>query len=124
MLFLEWLFKPNIEKLERRKDTPGLIKALGHKSLIIRRDAARALWRVGDESCIEHLVALLDDEDSYVRFFAVHGLSRIGGGYAVEALIKTVKTMINTSGYSRCRGSPGSGACAPSTGWCSRSRTR
>ena len=40
--------KPNIEKMEAKKDVKGLIKALGDKDEHVRRIAAGVLGEIGD----------------------------------------------------------------------------
>ena len=39
--------KPNVDKMEKRRDLIGLIKALKHKDRDIRLRAAKALDRIG-----------------------------------------------------------------------------
>ena len=40
------LFKPNVERLQEKKNVKGLIKALRHKDSDVRRDAAWALGKI------------------------------------------------------------------------------
>lgn len=57
------LFKPNIEKLEARKDLQELIKALRYKyDENVRIKAAHALKEIGGIRAIEPLIAVLKDE--------------------------------------------------------------
>lgn len=46
------LFRPNVIKLEQRRDVDGLMKAMSHKDPEIRRDAATALGHVGGKDAI------------------------------------------------------------------------
>jgi HEAT repeat protein len=74
------LFKPNIEKMERKKDIEGLIKALGYrKDSVVRVKAAMALGRIGGKSILDSLAEALKDEDSNVRKAAEKALSKIKG---------------------------------------------
>lgn len=43
-------FKPNIEKLEERRDVKGLIKAIKYKDEDVREKAADALFKIGDKN--------------------------------------------------------------------------
>jgi len=52
-------FKPNIAKLEHRKDVIGLVKALRHRS-IEARDVMSALARIPDPRAIAALIVCLD----------------------------------------------------------------
>ncbi|MFW6173942.1 MAG: hypothetical protein ACOC5T_09375 [Elusimicrobiota bacterium] len=58
MSILSKLLKPNIEKLERKGDLEGLIKAIRHKNSEIRRNAAIALIKILTEQLKnKHLTA-------------------------------------------------------------------
>lgn len=52
-----FLFEPNIEKLEAKKDVKGLIKALKYnkrgEDFSIRKDAVIALGKTGDMRAVE-----------------------------------------------------------------------
>ena len=54
-------FKPNVKKMERDKDLNGLIEALNHKDLDVRRKAAGALARLGDQKAVAPLIKILTD---------------------------------------------------------------
>lgn len=80
-------FKPNVEKMEAKKDVEGLGKALAHKDENIRKEALEALGKMG-ELAVEPLIQDLEnsvDED------VVIALCRIGGP-AVEPLIQVLKS--------------------------------
>ncbi|AEA46103.1 HEAT repeat domain-containing protein [Archaeoglobus veneficus] len=83
--------KPNVEKLKERRDVKGLIKALSHKDVTIRVEAARALADVGDPSAVEALTEALRDDSTDVRKAAVKALARIADERAVDALAKALK---------------------------------
>lgn len=72
------LFKPNVKKMEKKKDVEGLIKALEHKNKGVRRNAATALGRLGDADAVEPLIKVLNDKDFYVRGDAAKALGEIG----------------------------------------------
>lgn len=77
--------KPNIEKLEKKRDVEGLIKALNYrKDSIIMREAADALGEIEDPSAIIPLIKSFDDV--MVSSNAVSALGNIGAP-AVEPLI-------------------------------------
>ena len=81
--------KPNVEKLEKKRDIEGLIEALQYrKDLIVRGEAASALGRIGYKRAAEPLVQALKDEDSYVRQEAAIALGNIGDVRGVRPLIK------------------------------------
>ena len=54
MGFLDFLFEPNVEKLKKKGDIDGLIKALSYKKdCHIRMAAAEALSEVGDSKTVK-----------------------------------------------------------------------
>ena len=55
-------FKPNVQKLEERRDVPGLIKALTHRNQDVRDAAAKALGHIGDAQAANPLVAALKED--------------------------------------------------------------
>jgi len=80
-------FKPNIEKLKRKKDIGKLVEAMGYKkSAYLQRDAAEALAELG-ESGFSSLVEALASDNRDVVYYAVHGLGKMADGRAVEPLI-------------------------------------
>lgn len=50
------LFKPNVEEMRKKKDVKGLTKALRHKDIKVRCEAAEALGELRDAKAIESLV--------------------------------------------------------------------
>ena len=85
-------FKPNVEKLEKKKDVEGLIKALKcKKTPKIRDRAAEALGKVGGEKGVEPLIQALKDEELFVRKTAVKALGEVGDERAIEPLIQALK---------------------------------
>lgn len=58
------LFKPNIEKMKRKKDTEGLIRALSNKDYGIKIKAVEALGKIEDKKAIDALVKFIGEIDS------------------------------------------------------------
>ena len=111
------LFKPNVKKLEAKRNVDGLIKALDHTDYLVRDGAALALCRIGDpravqplidvlgsannvtqerivsalqhigEPAVEPLIPMLKGNDDRMRMFAAEILGEIGGEQVVQALI-------------------------------------
>jgi HEAT repeat protein len=85
------IFVPDIKKLTRTRNLPGLIRALHHKDPKIQYDAAEALGETGDTRAIEPLRAVLTHSElSGVRWKAAEALSKIGAP-AVDALIGALR---------------------------------
>jgi len=91
MGIFDGLFKPNVERLQEKKNVKGLIKALRHKDSDVRWRAAKALGEIGDKRAVEPLIQALKDKDRDVRKEAVWTLGRIGDKRAVEPLIQALK---------------------------------
>lgn len=85
-------FKPNIEKLEKKKDVKGLCAALSQaKDAEVRKEAAEALGRTGGKSCETPLINVLQDEpDSDVRIAALGSLEKIGSEDASPYIMQAV----------------------------------
>jgi len=81
---------PNIEKLERKDNVKGLMKALKHKHSRIRSKAARALGYIGDPRAVEPLIQMLKDKVYIIRKDAVKALGDIGDPRATEPLIRAL----------------------------------
>ena len=83
--------KPNVEKMEAKRDAKGLIKTLGYKTDSgVRRTAALALGKIG-EPAVEPLIAALKDSVGDVRRTAAEALGKVGDRRAVEPLIAALK---------------------------------
>jgi len=84
------LFKPNVAKMEKKKDVKGLIKALKHKDLKTRRETVKALRRIGDTRAVEPLIQALKDEEIAIRRLAIITLGYLEDGRAVEPIIQAL----------------------------------
>lgn len=77
-MIFDFLFKPDIEKLKKKKDAKGLAKALRYKKdKKVRKDAAIILGDMGNLNAIQPLFATLKDEDENVRDNVVIALRKI-----------------------------------------------
>ncbi len=85
------VFKTDVEKLEKKKDVKGLIKALKDSDSYTRWRAAIALKNIGDSSVLPHLIELLSDENDYVRLRAIEAIGSLGGEEAVDYVIAALK---------------------------------
>ncbi len=65
------LFKPDVEKLARKRDVAGLRAAFEHEDASVRVRALRALVVLEPEGLAELLAAAIEDEDTEVRDAAV-----------------------------------------------------
>jgi HEAT repeat protein/tetratricopeptide (TPR) repeat protein len=75
--------RPDVEKLSRKRDVPGLIKALSYqKDSSVRAAAASELMMFGlfDARPVEPLIAALEDPDWHVRGRAAAALGVFGPG--------------------------------------------
>jgi len=79
-------FGPNVEKMEKKNDVNGLIKALKHKDSDVQDRAEKALVRIG-KPAVECLIQALKDENSGVRERAIRALGQIKDERAVEPLL-------------------------------------
>ena len=68
-----------------------LIKALGNKSVRVRKNRAYALGNIGDKRAVEPLIKALEYKDRDVRRSAIYALEKIGDKRAVEPLIKALE---------------------------------
>ncbi len=81
--------KPDIKKLEEKRNVKGLIKALKYKGdAYIRWKAAKILGKWKEERAIKGLVELLNDPDWHVRRNAVEALGNIGNKICVKEVEK------------------------------------
>jgi HEAT repeat protein len=88
--FLQWFFKPNIEKLQSRRDVQSLIMALLFKEPVVRRAAAEALGKIGDPCAVDSLLKALKDDNQNVRTEAASALGKIADPRSAEPLIKVL----------------------------------
>jgi HEAT repeat protein len=82
------LFRPNVEKMERRRDAEGLLRAMGDRDHAVRVEAMRASGRLRNTRAVDSLCAALWDDDHEVRCSAAVALGEIGDARAVESLCK------------------------------------
>ena len=59
-------FKPNVEKMEKKRDVEGLIKVLEHKDKEVREKAAIALGRIKDARALPILITMLGSDDKKI----------------------------------------------------------
>jgi len=72
------------------KDIEELTKQLGNKDHVIRRSAVELLGSTKDETVIDALIPVLNDENRFVRQEVVLALKMIGGSRAVELLTQAL----------------------------------
>ena len=70
--------KPNIEKMEKKGNVDGLIKALKNGDFVIRESAAFSLGKLKDQKAVEPLILALKDDKGRVKKYAASALGRIG----------------------------------------------
>jgi HEAT repeat protein len=98
MGFLDGFFDPDIEGMETRKDTEGLIRALGYqKKAMVRAKAAEALGRLKAPGSVKPLIAALKDPEWDVREKVAEALGNIADPGSVEPLIACLE---QTGSYS------------------------
>jgi len=120
------LFRPNIGKMEKKRDFKGLIRALEHKDSSTKSRAMDALVRIGtpavgpiaealkiegygagmelvmtlrrigDSKAVEPLVQALKDEDQRIRREAAEALNEIGDPRATKPLIEALRDAHST----------------------------
>jgi len=81
--------KPNIEELKKKKDIPGLIKAMGHDDFDVRTYASVALVDMGEKP-LKPLIRALEEKNDTLRWGAIFVLSKMGK-VAVEPLKKLLE---------------------------------
>jgi len=90
------LFKPNVEKMEKRNDIDGLIKALGYNNVDVQKRAAEALGRLG-EPAIDPLTHALMDKNLLTgggfdfRYMAAEALGNTRHAKALEPLTQALR---------------------------------
>ncbi len=84
-------FRTNVKKLKERGDIKGLVKALGHKDVSIKIDAANALGEIGDSSAADALLDAMKDKNTDVRKAAVRALAKIADDRSIAAIVKALR---------------------------------
>ena len=85
--------KPNVTGMEKKRDIEGLLEAMKHKDIEVRRNVVGALGRLGDPRAVDPLIKILTG-DGGVRFNpdlrllgdVAKALAEIGDKKAVKAL--------------------------------------
>jgi len=85
------LFKPNLEKMERQRDVPGLIKVLGSPDEELREGALQILSRICEEEHLEPLTSALSDSYWRVRAAAAEVMGCVGCDDAAEPLLQQLR---------------------------------
>ncbi len=85
-----WPFRPNVEKMAKKGNVVGLIRAVGNQNLDVRRAAAEALARVrGDRASsalCDALANALESNNIVVSIEVARALGHVGGDRAASAL--------------------------------------
>ena len=68
----------------------NLQTALNHEDSYVRREAVKALSRIGSDKAVDALITALNHEDSDVRWKAAAALGQIGSDKAIDALISAL----------------------------------
>ena len=77
------LGKPDVKKMESKRDVKGLIKLLRPPISDLRNEAIEALGRIGNDKAVEELIKALNDKSSIFREGAAYAMGRIGDARAV-----------------------------------------
>lgn len=88
------LFKPNVEKMLKKKNASGLIKALSDEESNVRLEAKEALSALGklkDNQAVDLLIAALGNANKNVRHTSVEILGEIRDIKSVEPLIAMLR---------------------------------
>lgn len=105
-------FKPNVGKMEKKKDVQGLIKALAHEDVNVALEVVGALAKIGD-TAVGPLIEALRDEYWHTREMAAIALGEIGDPRAVGPLIQAVREGCVRSGAATALGQIGGAAVEP-----------
>ena len=81
------LFKPNVKKMQEKKDVNGLIKALSYKDADVRSAACRALRIIKDIRAVGPLLVLLKDPNESMRREAIYALGELEDPRVADALL-------------------------------------
>ena len=91
--------KPNVTGMEKKRDIEGLLEAMKHKDVEVRRNVAGALGRLGDPRAIDPLIKILTGDkearvnpDLYLLGDVAKALGEIGDKKAVKALESAAQT--------------------------------
>jgi HEAT repeat protein len=87
------LFRPNVSKLERKGNAPGLVAVLDDKDEQLRAAAEAALVRLGD-SALPSLIGALDDGSPGTRQRASLVLGAIGNPEAIDPLVSRLESLV------------------------------
>lgn len=71
------LFRSRVERMARKKDVEGLIKALKDEDWTVRKRVAEVLGEICDIRAVEPLIQTLEDDDVRVRNSAMKALEDI-----------------------------------------------
>ncbi|MFC1511249.1 HEAT repeat domain-containing protein [Candidatus Margulisiibacteriota bacterium] len=83
------------------KAVPAFEKALNHRSSSIRKQAAKALGRIGDKTAVPALERAINDRDNHVKKAAIYALGRIGDKTAIPALEREINDRDNDNNVNR-----------------------
>jgi HEAT repeat protein len=78
--------KKRVQKMQKKGDVMGLIKALGHKDHQVRCEAIQALGKLKDKRAVSALIQIIGSEKALERGLAARALGDIGDERGVEAL--------------------------------------
>ena len=84
------LFKPNVKKMQDKRDVNGLIKALSYKDADIRSGACSALRIIKDTRAVEPLILLLKDPNESIRREAIYALGELKDPRVADALLQVM----------------------------------
>jgi HEAT repeat protein len=85
--FLQSIFKPSVDHLEKKRDVAGLVKVLEKGNSMARAQAVDALARIGGEAAIMGLIEALKDSDPTIEIKAIEALGKVGNDRAVGPLV-------------------------------------
>ncbi|BAI61846.1 hypothetical protein MCP_1774 [Methanocella paludicola SANAE] len=86
------LGKPDVNKLESRRDINGLVKALDYKNdTIVRQNAIKALAKIGGDSVVGSILTAFNDRDAQVRCEAARAFKTIRNSRAIDPLKKLLR---------------------------------
>ncbi|MCC6544089.1 MAG: HEAT repeat domain-containing protein [Nitrospirae bacterium] len=83
-----------IGRLEIPEAVPVLIEMLKDQNDNVRSSAIEGLGRITDQSIVDHLINLLEQED-WIILFAVESLGRLGDARAVKPIVKLLMSSQN-----------------------------